>query len=178
MKPSLAGGSGRVWKWLIAGALAFGFAPAQARAQGPMRYAAPARGQGNTPPLEMPRLAGAALFGLPTKGGRVQWPFGLEGLTPSDEAQALRDQLELVLDVIAAQAAEGQVNRVLIGFGLGSVRDLRQMLKQEQGGMSPKTYAEAIRFLDRTERGLNRLKTGENGPAIQTTEPRPGAARP
>ena len=104
MKPSLAGGSGRVWKWLIAGALAFGSAP--------------------------------------------------------------------------AQAAEGQVNRVLIGFGLGCVGDLRQMLKQEQGGMNPKTYAEATRFLDRAERGLNRLKTGGDGPAIQTTQPKPGAYRP
>jgi hypothetical protein len=177
MKPSLAGGSGRVWKWLIAGALAFGSAPAQARAQYPAPVA-PARGQDGTPPLQMPRLAGAALFGLPTKSGRVQWPFGLEGLTPSEEAQALRDQLELVLDVVAAQAAEGQVNRVLIGFGLGCVGDLRQMLKQEQGGMNPKTYAEATRFLDRAERGLNRLKTGGDGPAIQTTQPKPGAYRP
>ena len=177
MKPLLTGGAGRVWNWLIVGALAFAVAPAPARAQG-TAPGAPPRDQNNAPRQEMPRLAGAALFGLPTKDGRVRWPFGLESLTPSDESQALRDQLELVLDVVAREAAEGKVNGVLIDFGVGSVRDLRQMMKQGQGTMHPKTYAEASRFLDRAERGLTRLKGAEAGPPkIKTVETKPGGAR-
>jgi len=185
MKPLLAGasratgpcGSGRVWKWLIAGALVCAAAPAPARAQYTGQPAAPAQGQDSAARLETPRLAGAALFGLPTKDGRVQWPFGLESLTPSEESKALRNQLELVLDIVAAQAAEGQTNRVLIGFGLGSVRDLRQLLKESAGGMHPKTYAEASRFLDRAERGLTRLKAADTAPAMKTTETAPGGGR-
>ncbi len=187
MRPLLAGasraagpgGSCHAWKWLIAGALAFAVAPVPARAQGTAASAAPAQYQDSTPRLETPRLAGAALFGVPTKDGRVQWPFGLESLTPSDEAKALRDQLELVLDVVAEQAAEGKVNPVVIDFGLDAVRDLRQLLSQEKGSMHPKTYAEAARLLDRAARGLTRMKPAEPAPAkMKTVETRPGGARP
>jgi hypothetical protein len=179
MKPLLAGGSGRVGKWLIVGALAFAVAPAPARAQGTAPPAAAPRDKDKAQRLEVPRLAGAALFGLPTKDGRVQWPFGLESLTPSEESGALRNQLELVLDVVAQQATEGQVNGVLINFGVGAVHDLRQMMRQSKGTMHPKTYAEAERFLDRAERGLTRLKGAEAGPPkIKTVETTPGGARP
>src|SRR5205085_10721537 len=128
------GGSGGAWKWLVAGAfaLALGAAPASAQA--------PASDQDQD---TKPRLAAATLFGLPAENGRVQWPFGLESLTPSDETKALRDQLELVLYFVATQAAEGKVNRVLIDFGLQDVRDLRQLLRREEGTMHPGTYAEA-----------------------------------
>jgi hypothetical protein len=98
------------------------------------------------------------LFGLPAENGRVRWPFGLESLTPSDEAKALRDQLELALYFVAAQAAEGKVNRVFIDFGLQAVGDLRQLLRRSQGAMHSDTYAEATRFLDRAERGLITIK--------------------
>jgi hypothetical protein len=137
-----------MWKWLIAGALAFGAAPASAQTQD-----------------RAPRLAAATLFGLPAEDGRVRWPFGLESLTPSDETKALRDQLELVLYFVATQAAEGKVNRVFIDFGLQDVRDLRQLLKQDKGAMHPNTYAEAIRFLGRAEGGLTKLKAMEPSPA-------------
>jgi hypothetical protein len=105
------------------------------------------------------------LFGLPAENGRVRWPFGLEGVTPSDEAKALRDQLELVLYFVATQAAEGKVNPVFIDFGLQDVRDLRQRLRRGEGAMHPNTYAEAMRFLDRAERGLTRIKMMGTGPA-------------
>jgi hypothetical protein len=151
---------GRMGKWLIAGALAFGAAPVSAQYQDRAPRPAPAQDQDRAP-----RLAAATLFGLPAEDGRVRWPFGLESLTPSDETQALRDQLELVLYFVATQAAEGKVNRVLIDFGLQDVRDLRQLLKQGEGAMHPNTYAEATRFLDRAERGLTRIKMIEPSPA-------------
>jgi hypothetical protein len=149
--------------------------PAQGQyTQGRMAPAGPAQAQDRGP-----RLTAATLFGLPAENGRVRWPFGLESLTPSDEAQAMRDQVELVLNVVAEQAQEGKVNRVLIDFGLGAVRDLREHLDQDKGTMHPKTYAEAARFLDRAERGLTRLKTAEQSPArLKTPETSPGSARP
>jgi hypothetical protein len=156
--PGGPGGPGGVWKWLIAGALAFGAAPVSA--QDTTARQAPAQAQDRAP-----RLAAATLFGLPAEDGRVRWPFGLEGLTPSEEAQALRDQLELVLYFVATQAAEGKVNRVFIDFGLQDVRDLRQLLRRNEGAMHPNTYAEATRFLDRAERGLTRIKKMETSPA-------------
>jgi hypothetical protein len=160
-------GLGGVWKWLIAGAfaLAFGVAPVSAQAQDRAPRRAPDQAQDTT----AARLAPATLFGLPAENGRVQWPFGLEGLSPPDETKALRDQLELVLYFVATQAAEGKVNRVFIDFGLQDVRDLRQRLRRGEGTMHANTYAEAMRFLDRAERGLTRIKM---------IEPSPGGAYP
>ena len=146
-------GLGGLWKWLIAGALAFGVAPVSAQTRDRAPRGAAAQAQDSTP-----RLAAATLFGLPAENGRVQWPFGLESLTPSEEAKALRDQLELVLYIVATQAAEGKVNRVFIDFGLQAVGDLRQLLRRSQGATHPDTYAEATRFLDRAERGLITIK--------------------
>jgi hypothetical protein len=151
---------GGVWNWLLAGAVAFGVAPASAQAQDRAPRVAPAQAQDTKA-----RLAPATLFGLPAENGRVRWPFGLEGLTPSAEAKALRDQLELVLYFVATQAAEGKVNHVFIDFGLQDVRDLRQLLRREEGAMHAGTYAEATRFLDRAERGLSRIKMMETDPA-------------
>jgi hypothetical protein len=151
-------GLGGLWKWLIAGALAFAAAPVSAPAQDRAPRGAPA-------PDSTPRLAAATLFGLPAENGRVRWPFGLESLSPPDETKALRDQLELVLYFVATQAAESRVNRVFIDFGLQDVRDLRQLLRRSEGAMHPNTYAEATRFQDRAKRGFTRIKTMEPGPA-------------
>jgi hypothetical protein len=98
------------------------------------------------------------LFGLPAENGRLQWPLGLRILPPGNETNALREQLEVVLYFVATQAADGQVNREFIDFGIQAVRDLRQLLKPRQGTMAAFTYAEARRFLDRAERGLTKIK--------------------
>jgi hypothetical protein len=140
-------GPGGMWKWVIAGALTFGMAPASVQAQD------------TTPPI-----AGATLFGLPADNGRVQWPLGLR-ILPTDETKPLREQLELVLYVVATQAAEGKVNRVFIDFGLQAVRDLRQLLRPRASTMHAVTYTEAVRFLDRAERGLTRIKMIETSPS-------------
>jgi hypothetical protein len=140
-------GLGSVWKWLIAGAVTVGIAPIAVQAQD------------STPPI-----AAATLFGLPAKNGRVQWPLGLRLLAPGDETKALHEQLELALYFVATQAADGKVNHVFIDFGLRAVRDLRRRLKLRQLSMADATYAEAVRFLDRAERGLNEIKLIETSP--------------
>jgi hypothetical protein len=127
-----------------------GIAPVSVQAQDITEYGQP--GTGQTAPI-----AAATLFGLPAENGRVQWPLGLR-ILPTDETKALREQLELVLYVVATQAAEGKVNLVFIDFGLQAVRDLRQLLRPRESTMHALTYTEAMRFLDRAERGLTKIK--------------------
>jgi hypothetical protein len=115
-------------------------------------------GTGQTAPI-----AAATLFGLPAEQGRLQWPLGLR-ILPSDEAKPLREQLELVLYFVATQAAEGKANRVLLDFGLEAVRDLRRLLRPRQSALHAVTYAEAMRFLDRAERGLTKIRMIETSP--------------
>jgi hypothetical protein len=151
-------GWGSMGKWLIAGALTFALAPVAVQAQDSQGYGQ--TGTGQTPPI-----AAATLFGLPAENGRIQWPHGLRML-PTDETKPLREQLELVLYVVATQAAEGKVNGVFIDFGLEAVRDLRQLLRPHKSTMHALTYTEAMRFLDRAERGLTRIKRIETGSGV------------
>jgi hypothetical protein len=143
-------------KWLIAGALAFAMAPLAVQAQD-------TRGYGQTGTAQTAPIAAATLFGLPAEKGRLQWPLGLQ-ILPSNETKPLREQLELVLYYVATQAAEGKVNRVFIEFGLQAVRDLRQLLRPRESTMHAVTYVEAMRFLDRAERGLTQIKRLETSP--------------
>ena len=152
---------GSTWKWLVASALTFWIAPASVQAQDQMGYGQSGTGQ------SVP-IAAATLFGLPAENGRLQWPLGLR-ILPTDETKTLREQLELVLYFVATQAAEGKVNRVFIDFGLDAVRDLRRLLRPRESTMHAVTYAEAMRFLDRDERGLTKIKM---------IEPSPGSAYP
>jgi hypothetical protein len=145
-----------MWKWLTAGALTFGIAPVSVQAQDITGYGQP--GAGQPAPIAAPTL-----FGLPAENGRVQWPLGLR-ILPTDETKPLRDQLELVLYFVATQAAQGKVNHVFIDFGLQAVRDLRQLLRPRESTMHAVTYTEAMRFLDRAERGLIKIKKIETSP--------------
>ena len=149
-------GLSSMWKLLCAGALTFGISPLSVPAQDPMEYGQ--SGTGQTAPI-----AAATLFGLPAEKGRLQWPLGLQ-ILPSNETKPLREQLELVLYYVATQAAEGKVNRVFIEFGLQAVRDLRQLLRPRESTMHAVTYVEAMRFLDRAERGLTQIKRLETSP--------------
>jgi hypothetical protein len=180
-------GFGGMWKWLSTAALIFGIAPVSVQAQdlygnayalgsspmssgtggavvgyGGQGYEGVGHGQlgtGQTAPI-----APATLFGLPSENGRVVWPLGLRILPPADETKALREQLELVLYFVATQAAEGQVNRTFINFGLQAVRDFRQLLRPRERAMATFTYTEAMRFLDRAERGLIKIRKIGTGP--------------
>jgi hypothetical protein len=121
-------------------------------------------GYGQPGTAQTARLAAATLFGLPSANGRVQWPLGLRILAPANETKALREQLEAVLYFVATQAAEGQVNRTFIDFGLQAVRDFRRLLRPRQGTIATFTYTEATRFLDRAERGLIQIRKIGTGP--------------
>jgi hypothetical protein len=66
--------------------------------------------------------------------------------------------------LVARQAGEGRVNGVVVDLGLDAVHDLRSQLRPNKSIMYPDTYARAMRFLDRAERGLNRFKRMETPP--------------
>jgi hypothetical protein len=67
------------------------------------------------------------------------------------------------LYVVATQAAEGKVNGLCSDFGLEAVRDLRQLLRPHKSALHDVTYTEAMRFLDRAERGLTRVRMIQTG---------------
>jgi hypothetical protein len=119
---------------------------------GGMGYGQPSTGQTAS-------MSAATLFGLPAENGHVQWPLGLRILPP--ETKPLRDQLDLALYFVASQAAEGQANRTFIDSGLEAVRDLRKLTRPREGVWPAATYADAMRFLDRAERGLTKIKKNE-----------------
>jgi hypothetical protein len=106
------------------------------------------------------RLAAASLFGLSAENGRVQWPLGLR-LLPPGEPTAVRDQLEVVLFLVATQSTDGAVNPTFIQLGVEAASDLRQWLRRRQWVMPENTYAEATRFLNRAERGLILIRASE-----------------
>ena len=149
-------GLGKLWTSLIAGALTIGIAPASVQAQDLMGYGQ--SGTGQSAPI-----AAATLFGLQAENWRLQWPLGLR-ILPTDETKTLREQLEIVLYFVATQAAKGKVNRLFIDFGLDAVRDLRRLLRPRESTMHAVTYAEAMRFLDRDERGLTKIKMIDTSP--------------
>jgi hypothetical protein len=150
-------GLGSMWKWLIVGALTFGIAPTSVQAQD-------RKGNGQPRTDQTAPIAAATLFGLPAENGRLQWPLGLR-ILPTNETKALREQLDIVLYIVATQAAEGKVNSLLIDFGLQTVRELRQLLRPRESAMSGVTFTEAMRFLDRAERGLARIKLIDTSPS-------------
>ena len=150
-------GLGSMWRWLIVGALTFGIVPVSVQAQTQTQPEAQDQTQDQTQGTTAP-IAAATLFGLPAENGRLTWPLALRILPPADQTKSLREQLELALYYVATQAAEGKANRVFIDFGLQAVRELRQLLKPRELIMPPVSYADAMRFLDRAERGLTRIR--------------------
>jgi len=109
----------------------------------------------NTPAMPAPtaeeKELGALLAagGVPTEEGRPAWPLGLRVL-PGQEAQALRGQIESLLQAAATQSARGQTNTAVVDELSQATDHLRKLLlrhREERGGMAQHTYEEAERFL-------------------------------
>lgn len=92
-----------------------------------------------------------AASGVPTDGGRPVWPLALR-ILPGGEAQALRVQIDALLEVAATGAARGDANTAA-GAELSQATDrLRKLLlrhREERGSMASASYEEAGRFLDK-----------------------------
>ena len=100
----------------------------------------------------------AKLLGVPVEKGRIQWPLGLRVLPPATETTTLRQQLDALLPTVAAQAASGQASPALVQQGVDAVHDFRKLLHPREGTMAEVTYTDAMRFLNRVERGLTQLQ--------------------
>src|SRR5205814_4333370 len=99
----------------------------------------------------------AALLGVPVEKGHIRWPLGLRVLPPADETKTLREQLDALLPTVASQAALGQASPALVEQGLDAIHALRKLLRPREGTMAEVTYTDAMRFLDRVERGFTKL---------------------
>ena len=98
-------------------------------------------------------------LGLPVAGGRMSWPLGLRVLTPATKAEALRRQLDGIIQ-LAASSNNGQLTPGAFELATDAAAQLRSMLRQKQGSaaMAESTYRDATDFLDRLEVALLALK--------------------
>jgi len=92
-----------------------------------------------------------AAGGVPAEEGRPAWPLALRVL-PGQEAQALRGQIDRLLQIAAAQAAQGSASTGVVQELAQSTNHLRKLLlrhREEHGGLAEHSYEEARRFLDK-----------------------------
>jgi hypothetical protein len=107
-----------------------------------------------------------AATGVPTDDGHLVWPLALR-LLHGQEAEALRGQIDALLQVAATQAARGQPNRAVVQELAEAADRFRKLLlrnRQERHALTQPAYEEAERFLDRLA-GTPRLLQARLAPA-------------
>jgi hypothetical protein len=94
-------------------------------------------------------------LGLPTEGGRLNWPLGLRMLAPATKAQALRQQLEGLLRTTASQSAYRTAQPATLAEATRVSAELRILLRQSGSvAMADHTLREARHFLDLVDTAL------------------------
>ena len=87
--------------------------------------------------------------GVPNGNGRIRWPIGLRVLAGA-QSKELRDQIDALFQVAAAEIATGTVNPNVNNQLTRNLDELRRLLlkdKEERFRMALRTYDEAERFL-------------------------------
>jgi plastocyanin len=105
--------------------------------------------------------------GVPNDNGRLRWPLGLRILA-APETDDLREQIDVLFQEAARQAASGPVNSGLIQEMSDAVKKFRKLLlkdKAERFRMPLAVYSESERFLDQLEHANQVLKAGLEKPA-------------
>jgi hypothetical protein len=100
---------------------------------------------------EMDVRALLAASGVPADEDRPVWPLALR-LLPGREAEALRGQIDGLLQVAATQAARGRPNPAVVEELAQTTDHLRKLLhrhRQERPGLTQPAYQEGERFLDK-----------------------------
>jgi hypothetical protein len=98
-------------------------------------------------------------LGVPNSGGHLSWPLGLRILPPAEETRDLRQQLDGLVQLLAVQAAGGQVNANALQEATRLVDRLHTLLRDRRDALrSSVTYDEAESFLNRLESTLKALK--------------------
>jgi hypothetical protein len=110
-----------------------------------------------------------SILGLPGEKGRLSWPLGLRILAPAPEAEALRQQIDGLIQSLAYQAGSGQVQSGTVDAATGATRDLRRLLRRGEGSAAIAEYTsqEAERFLSRLDSAIRSAgavsSAGKNG---------------
>lgn len=92
-----------------------------------------------------------AASGVPTEEGRPVWPVALRVL-PGQEAQALRGQIDALLQGADTDAAQGRPNTAAVEELTQATDHFRKLLlrhEEERGVLAKNSYDEAKRFLDK-----------------------------
>jgi hypothetical protein len=124
------------------------------------------------PPYPQQQALSAVLraSGVANDLGEVRWPIGLQ-ILGGQGVDELRDQIDAMFQVAAAQSMSGPVNPELAQEMGRAVRKLRQLLlkdKTERFGMPRYVYDEAERFLNKMERAERILTAGLAAPDAGT----------
>jgi hypothetical protein len=90
----------------------------------------------------------------------LHWPLGLRILPPGPRAQALRRQVEALLQSNAASSADGRISAGAVELATDATEQLRDLLRRKQGSgvMAERTYRDAMDYLDRLEVSLLALE--------------------
>jgi hypothetical protein len=90
----------------------------------------------------------------------LHWPLGLRILPPAPRAQALRRQIEALLQSDAASSADGRISPGAVELATDATEQLRDLLRHRQGSgvMAERTYRDALEYLDRLEVSLLTLE--------------------
>jgi hypothetical protein len=98
-------------------------------------------------------------LGLPSDGGKLVWPLGLRVLAPASELQPLRQRIDALLPILAAQASPSAETTTMSDELQGALRQIRQLLAENGDGLAEATRTEASRFLTDMGRAIKKLQS-------------------
>jgi len=122
------------------------------------RSATPASSSTNLP-AEPDWRSFVAALGVPSEDGRLKWPLGLQILRPESQTQALRQQIDALLQEAAGEAVSGHGDQRKIDEIRQATDKLYALLRTNgKDRFFPSTYRESERFLNQLESGLKTLQ--------------------
>lgn len=108
----------------------------------------------------MPTVASSTwldALSLPNEGGKLAWPLGLRVLAPASEMDPLRQRVDTLLPMLAAQAGQGAGNAAMSEELQRTLRQMRRLLTENGDGLAEATQTEARRFLTTVGRAVKKL---------------------
>lgn len=109
--------------------------------------------------------------GVPNDDGRIRWPIGLRILAGA-RSKELRDQIDALFQVAAAEIATGTVNPNVSNELTRKLDELHRLLlkdKEERFRMASRTYDQAERFLVKLSAAEKVLEAEQGNPTSAKT---------
>jgi hypothetical protein len=90
----------------------------------------------------------------------LRWPLGLRVLAPAAKAEALRRQVDTLVQQSATQFAGGKLSPGTVELAIDATAQLRKLLHQRNGSaaIAEQTVRDADGFLNRVDTALLALK--------------------